>query len=93
MQRGEAPLYLVSSVGDFAPYADAEGKQYVAFTLQSARNSLVTLTLNADAIRFVIAESTGRIDSLTIDDFEAQSSRGRLSCAVTNTDAHVHAHA
>ena len=85
IQRGEPPLYRASGLGAFAPYADAAGAQYVAYTTNTARNSLVTLTLDADRIQFVIADSTGHIDSIAADDFEAQSARGRLVCAVTNT--------
>ena len=87
VQRGEPPLYRASALGAFAPYADGAGAQYVAYTTTTARNSLITLTLNADSIRFVIAESVGHIDTITAEDFEAQSARGRLVCAVTNTGA------
>ena len=86
--RGETPLYRATAIGAWSSYADSRsGAQYVAYRSTTNRNSLVTLTLNADAIRFVIAESDGRIDSVVVADFEAQSSMGRLLCAVTNIGA------
>ena len=86
--RGETPLYRATAIGAWSSYADSRsGAQYVAYRSTTNRNSLVTLTLNADAIRFVIAESDGRIDSVVVANFEAQSSMGRLLCAVTNIGA------
>ena len=32
IQRGETPVHLVTAFGDFAPYADAAGRQYAART-------------------------------------------------------------
>lgn len=85
MRNGGRPQRRVSAFGDFAPYADSSGRQYVAFTTRSRRASVVTLTLAADDIRFVIAESSGRIESVLVRSFEAQSGDGELHALVTNT--------
>ena len=85
IRNGERPQRRVSAFGDFAPYADSSGRQYVAFTTRSRRASVITLTLAADDIRFVIAESSGRIESVLVRTFEAQSGNGELLALVTNT--------
>lgn len=83
--NGEMPLNRVSGLGSFAPYVDANGAQYVAYVSRTTRNSLVTLTLDADDIRFVVAESSGQVESLVCEDFEALSREGRLVAKVSNT--------
>ena len=86
IQHGETPMRRVTAFEDFEPYQDSStGAQYMAFTTQSMRSSVVTLTLNADNMRFVVSESSGRIDSIFVRDFEAQSDDGTLLALVTNT--------
>ena len=85
IQQGEAPIRRMSAFGDFSPYIGGTGDQFVAFREQLSRSSVITLTLAADDMRFIIAESPGRIDSVLVRDFEAQSNDGRLLVVVTNT--------
>jgi hypothetical protein len=86
ISSGLPPRNRISAFGRFAAYADASsGAQYVAYTVASSRNSLVTLTIDADAIRFVVAESTGQIVSLAVEEFETQSNQGWLLARVINT--------
>jgi hypothetical protein len=47
--------------------------------------SLITLTINADAIKYILNKSSGRILSVTIKDFEAFTRNGLLLAAVENT--------
>jgi hypothetical protein len=83
--NGQTPINHVSAFGDFAPYSTSDGKQYVAYTSTTRRNSVITLTLNADAIRFLIAESDGEVSSVHVEDFEALSDMGRLIAVVKST--------
>ena len=83
--RGELPLHRVSTIATFSPYVDAAGSQYVAFAIETPRNSLITLTMAADDIKFVVAESTGLIISCNVNDFVAQSSNGWMHVRVANT--------
>lgn len=51
----------------------------------TARSSLVTLTLNADDIRYIVNRSPGEILSLLVKDFEALSRNGHVEIIVGNT--------
>jgi len=86
LRSGQAALRRISAFRNFQTYVDqADGTQYIAFQTTSNQASVVTLTLDADAMSFIIAESSGRIEWVVVLDFQAQSGQGVLRTVVTNT--------
>jgi len=80
------------SLRDAQPGAMSPEKKRLALPTTQLRNSIVTLSLNADSIRFVINYSPGRIISAelidflgrTVGGFVALSGNGRLSATMVN---------
>ncbi len=96
---GATPRHNLGALGvgaprmrDALPGAAAPDKKRLALPATQLRNSIVVLTLNADAIRFVVNFSPGRILSAELVDFTgraaagftALSGNGRLAATVVN---------
>ena len=86
LQAGAAALH------DALPGASSPDKKRLALPATQLRNSIVTLTLNADSVRFVVNFSPGRIISAQLVDFNgrtvggfvALSGNGRLAATIVN---------
>ena len=86
LQVGAAALH------DALPGASSPDKKRLALPATQLRNSIVTLTLNADSVRFVVNYSPGRIISAQLVDFNgntvggfvALSGNGRLEATIVN---------
>lgn len=80
---GKWPKYLLSQNKDLV-YSFYENKQF-GYKLNGVFNSLITLEIIADDIKFVINVSQGIIDYVKIQTFEAKSNDGLLEAQITNS--------
>jgi hypothetical protein len=53
-ENGVATNYLISSLGNFATTLDPQNNRYLVLQDNIARSSLITLTLKADDIRYIV---------------------------------------
>jgi len=61
-----------------------EGQIYLSFEAESTQTSLVTLTMDASDVKFVINVSHGKFVSCDVADFESMSREGIITCSVQN---------
>jgi len=89
MQKGSSPKYLIQQRGDyqFSFYSPSQDKKEFSFEVKGVYNTLLTLEISADDIKFVINVSPGSIDYLFISNFEATTNNGLMKLLVTNTGA------
>jgi len=61
-----------------------EGQIYLSFEAETTQTSLVTLTMDASDVKFVINVSHGKFVSCNVADFESMSREGIITCSVQN---------
>ena len=97
--QGHTPRHNLGALGlgspslrDPLPGAPSPSRKRLALPSTQLRNSIVTLTLNADAVRFVVNFAPGRILSASAVDFNGRTSggfvalsgNGRLAASIVN---------
>jgi hypothetical protein len=81
--QGKTPLYLLESVGLAAGVSNGG---FVLFkVITSPAKTLITLTISADNLQYIVNNSPGKINSAYVDPFEAFSRSGYLHAMITNT--------
>jgi len=60
------------------------GQIYLSFEAETTQTSLVTLTMDASDVKFVINVSHGKFVSCDVADFESMSREGIVTCSVRN---------
>eukprot|EP00897_Mesotaenium_endlicherianum_P009058 jgi/Mesen1/8180/ME000044S07450 len=84
VKNGQKPIYSVSNLGAVSPQQDGQGELSISLPVNDGQNSLFTLELNADAIRFVTNKSPAKIVNANAAPFEAMSGDGQMSVQVQN---------
>lgn len=87
-EQGLPPRRFPDSVGEFKSEdtsASSEHRRHMTYTINQVQDSVVTLEVYADDIRFITNRSPGRIAYARIAGFEALSGDGVVSVAVINT--------
>lgn len=84
---GKPGKYFLGNFGTYSVLTSSTNASevYLAYAVPDVQNSIVTLTLDADSIEFIINVSPGQINLAYIDDFVAFSGTGVLYVLVTNT--------
>ena len=90
MSKGKSASYLVSQSKflndakvNYFSYSDQNKK--LSFELNGIFNSLISLEISADDLKYVINISSGLIDFLKVNNFESNSYDGLMIFQVTNT--------
>ena len=81
--QNQKPLHFISRFGKFALVKDVNTR-FLEYELLGSYSSLITLSLNADDLRFITTVSKGAIDFAEINNFEASTLDGTLLCQVSN---------
>lgn len=87
IQKGQKPLYLINEYihSKFFFFASAQYDVLLAELMEGNANTLITLELNADDVKFIINVSEGAIDYVKVDTFESMSNNGVMIIQITNT--------
>jgi hypothetical protein len=91
--QGKTPLYFLDYLRPVDTAVDASPSSGVLRQLllgfEERHTTVLTLTLNADSIKFIALTSPGRITAAAVAPFEAQTRDGRLEVTVRNTGAEL----
>jgi hypothetical protein len=86
LASNKSPKYLLfSKTDEYNFYSYSKGEKKFSKKLNGVFNTLITLELIADDIKFIINISTGLIDFAMIDTFESLSNDGLLTTQITNS--------
>jgi hypothetical protein len=86
LSDNKTPKYLIfSKTNDFNFYSYSDEKKKFSEKLDGVFNTLITLEIKADDIKFYINVSNGIIDYAIINTFESLSSDGVLQTQITNS--------
>lgn len=81
--NSQTPLFLLSRYGNFS-IVNEVNKRYLEQQLTGTYSSLITLTMEADELKFITTVSKGTIDYAEINNFEAATLDGTLIAQITN---------
>ena len=86
MQNNQSPKYLLSfdTTKKWSFYSYSKLNKKLSYTLSGNINTLITIELKADEIKYVVNVSKGQIDSVIIGNFEAMSNNGIMQVMITN---------
>ncbi|KAJ5066072.1 protein hapless 2 [Anaeramoeba ignava] len=85
-QLGQTGDYFIENFGKFQSYyLDDEHNRYLLYDYTQMQSSVVTLTIPADKLQFIINRATGELTEVWIDNFEAGSKNGKMHVSVMNT--------
>ena len=86
MQNNKSPKYLLSfdTTKKWSFYSYSKLNKKLSYTLSGNINTLITIELKADDIKYVVNVSKGQIDSVIIGNFEAMSNNGIMQVMITN---------
>lgn len=90
LSAGQASLNLISQAkllndAEVNFYAENSSSKKLSFKMNGIFNSLITLEIAADDLRYVVNLSKGKIDFIKIENFENASTQGLLNFQITNT--------
>jgi len=84
---GDNPNYLLyqDKTKQYSFFSDDSQNKKISYELSGVFNTLITLELIADNIKFVTNISTGTLDYFKIDTFQSSTADGVIQIQVTNT--------
>ena len=87
LQVGKNPEYLLKydKNYDYSFYANGLNSRSFSYYLRGNLNTLITLEINTDILKFVTNVSSGKIINIFVKDFEAMSDDGYMQIGITNT--------
>jgi|SaaInlStandDraft_6_1057023.scaffolds.fasta_scaffold02991_5 hypothetical protein len=85
-RKNEVGEFFVSNYGNFKRIVkDDSEKYYLSMDVGGFLNSVITLELNADNMKFITNVGMGEIVRAGVEDFEALSKNGLLAIVIQNT--------
>jgi hypothetical protein len=87
MQKGKNPEYLMKydKNYEYSFYMDDVNSRSFSYYLKGNINTLITLEINTDVLKFVTNVSSGKIIHIYANDFMAMSEDGYLEIGIINT--------
>ena len=87
LQVGKNPEYLLKydKNYDYSFYANGLNSRSFSYYLRGNLNTLITLEINTDLLKFITNVSSGKIINIFVKDFEAMSDDGYMQIGITNT--------
>lgn len=85
ISAGLSPNYMLSSFGNFSGTQNIANQTFLSSTFNTDYSTLISLTLNATQLKFVVNPGTASILSAKIADFQSHAAHGTLSTVVQNT--------
>ena len=87
MQKGKNPEYLMKydKNYEYSFYMDDVNSRSFAYYLKGNINTLITLEINTNVLKFVTNVSSGKIIHIYANDFMAMSEDGHLEIGIINT--------
>ena len=87
LQEGKNPEYLLKydKNYEYSFHANGLNSRSFSYYLKGNLNTLITLEINTDVLKFVTNVSSGKIINIFVNDFQAMSDDGFMEIAITNT--------